>query len=159
MSEELNPLERDCAEALQGLQLAPLHTSAHWIWYQAGLHTGRRRANAWCAIAATTTLVAALIFVWGRQTPGPVERLVYVQQEPAPVAVVAAPAEPVSATSLSVEYLRLCDETIHEGLEGLSRERAGGGRGHFVPRSYRQGSDGDFILPDGGNILNKEDGI
>jgi hypothetical protein len=159
MSEKLNSPEREFAEALQGLQLAPLHTSPHWIWYQAGLHTGRRRANAWCAIAATTTLVAALIFVWGRQTPSPVERLVYVQQEPAPVAVVTAPAEPVSTTSLSVEYLRLCDETIQEGLEGPSRERAGGGPGHFVPRSYRQGSDGDSILPGGGNLLNKEDGI
>jgi hypothetical protein len=159
MSEELNSPEREFAEALQGLQLAPLHTSPHWIWYQAGLHTGRRRANAWCAIAATTTLVAALIFVWGRQTPGPVERLVYVQQEPAPVAVVAAPAEPVSAASLSAEYVRLCNEIIQEQLESQSAQQLSGGAGDYMPPSRWPKSERDSNLYDQNTVLKIEDGI
>jgi hypothetical protein len=159
MSEELNPPEREFAEALQGLQLAPLHTSAHWIWYQAGLHTGRRRANAWCAIAATTTLAAALIFVWGRQTPGPVERLVYVQQEPAPVAVVAAPAEPVSAASLSAEYVRLCNEIIQEQLESPSAQHFSDRAGDYMPPNHWPTSELDSSLSDQNTILRIEDGI
>lgn len=158
-SEDLNPPERELARALQSLQLVPLQTSPRWIWYQAGLGAGRRRSNGWRAIAATTTLAAALLFVWGRHTAPPEERLVYVGRESTPAVAVVAPTDAVSTTSLSAEYLRLCDEAIQDGLDRSSREHFGSNPSQYVPPSHRQGLDPNSTLPGFDSILNVGDGI
>jgi hypothetical protein len=158
MSEELNPPERDFAEALKGLELAPLQTSSRWIWYQAGLRTGRRRATGWGAVAATT-LVVALLIVRTRQINAPVERYVSVQRESTPVVAVEPPTETASTTSLSAEYVRLCNEIIQEQLESQSAQQLSGGAGDYMPPSRWPKSERDSNLYDQNTVLKIEDGI
>jgi hypothetical protein len=157
-SEDMNPAEHEFVEALKGLELAPLKTSSRWIWYQAGLRTGRRRATGWGALAATT-LAVALLIVRTRQINAPVERYVSVQPESAPVVAVEPPTEAASTTSLSAEYVRLCNEIIQEQLESQSAQQLSGGAGDYMPPSRWPKSERDSNLYDQNTVLKIEDGI
>jgi hypothetical protein len=157
-SEDMNPAEREFVEALKGLELAPLQTSSRWIWYQAGLRTGRRRATGWGALAATT-LAVALLIVRTRQMNAPVERYVSVQQESAPAVAVQPAAETASTTSLSTEYLRLCNEIIQEQSESQSPQHFSAGAGDYMSPSRWPKSERDSDLSDQNTVLKLEDGI
>ena len=136
-NEELNPAERELADALGSLKLAPVDLSERAVWYEAGVSAGRRKAGLWRAIAAAVIAATGLRFGWEGLRTGPV-------QKPA-VAVVAAD----SATSMSADYLRLCNEVIREGI---------GGREHLAPHSDWRSSDNELVLPDAGVLLHHGDG-
>jgi hypothetical protein len=157
-SENMNPAERELVEALKGLELAPLQTSSRWIWYQAGLRTGRRRATGWGAVAATI-LAVALLIVRSRQINAPVERYVSAQRESAPVVAVQPPTETASTTSLSAEYLRLCNEIIQEQSESQSSQHFSAGVGDYMPPTRGPKSERDSNLSDQNTVLKLEDGI
>jgi hypothetical protein len=151
-SEFLNPPEKELAEALQGLQLAPLKIPAHRIWYEAGLRVGRKRARRWCAVAVTTALIAMMLMIRWRQAPATVQRVVYIRQDTAPI-------EPVSNPSISasIQYFQLCNAAIQDEVNRRPSGYTGADKGYPAPRSRSHGFAGNLVSPAGEFIFNEKE--
>lgn len=168
----VGPAERELADALAGLQPAPVRTTQRDVWFRAGVDAataaGRRSANRWRAVAGTAlaSLVACGGALLAARTGRPptvvdVERVVYVERAPAPAApattagaarpappdLPAPPAEPSA-------YLRLRDAVVGQGLAGLPPLRTAGDGGACPPGRTPAGSSGrlnwstDMTAPD-----------
>lgn len=129
--EPFDPSERELTDALRGLELAPVRTSPQQVWYRAGFEAGRRGANAWrgaAAVAAVALVCSLLVPVGRRAARDPVERVVYVREGPVQVPQPAT-AAPGPSADHSQSYLRLRQQLVQRGLDGLPPVPPGDGGG------------------------------
>jgi hypothetical protein len=123
MSEEdVDPANRELAEALGGLALAPVRTAPEQMWFAAGVEAGRRRARAWQAAAAGLAVVMSLMATLDRPA-APAERVVYVERPTATAAALATAGtiEPPSPIS----QLRLREAVLRGGVSALPASPSG----------------------------------
>lgn len=121
----LSSLEQELADSLKGLQLAPMQTSSQQIWYQAGFQVGRRRANAWRAVAGIVAVAALAVQVWApRPAPLAVERIVYVPQGGPARATIVPPREE-EGPMRSTAALRLRNAIIEDGWDAMPHVHGG----------------------------------
>jgi hypothetical protein len=118
--ESLDAAARELAEALGGLELAPVPTSQSQLWYRAGYEAGGRRARTWRAVAASVALVGTMAVLYGRYEMHPPGRL---SDEARPVVVTTKqperPTEVQNVPAFSASQLQLRDAMLQSGLKAL----------------------------------------
>jgi hypothetical protein len=116
----LDPANRELAEALESLRLAPTQANQRDIWYRAGMEAGRKRTNAWRMAAAIMTLAAGAMVMHARIVgPAVVDRVVYVY--PAGAALVHAmySNDAPLLPNFSAANLRLRNAVLQNGPDAL----------------------------------------
>lgn len=133
----LGRAEQELEEALGGLAPAPAGISSEEVWYRAGLAAGRRRTNAWRAVAVCIAGAAGISILWGpKPVPLPADRIVVMHQTPTPPAPATITDRDTGLVVISTPYLRLRDELVEKEAGSLPAVAAGEGRDLNVQRAW-----------------------
>ena len=107
------------AEAIRGLELAPLQTPVEQMCFAAGFEAGRKRAGTWLRVGAMIALAAGAIVVWDHrpaqhlQSPNYVKRITQTEHDGGTL------SEQTFSTVTTATNLRLRQAVLSEGWDAL----------------------------------------
>jgi hypothetical protein len=144
--------DREFAEAVGGLRLAPMRTTAQQVWFQAGFEAGRRRVVAWRLAAIVAVALSGSSLVWQGINGRGVDRVPADRREVRAPKPASEPASSrwVAQTQIDVTlpdqsaavqgpieapYLVLRNAVAKDGWNALPRRESGGLKG-FVPKDW-----------------------